>query len=219
MSLGSRGGKAMFKDRNEAGYRLARRLRGYVTDIPLVVGINRGGLAVAKPVAQLLGAPCDVIITRPVVAPDDEGLVLGAVALGGGVAFDEPLAAKLGIDETCLAGAVDLARRKLAAAAAAVRGDRPLPRVAGGVAVLVSDGLGMPHDVLAAVHAMRAGAPRWLVVAMPVCAPELRSALSRADAVVTLAARPAPGSVYESTRHPDDAEAVRLLGPRATATW
>jgi putative phosphoribosyl transferase len=75
---------ARFADRDEAGLRLARRLESYAhrNDL-LVLGLPRGGVPVARRVADALGAPLDVLLVRKLGVPGHEELAMGAVAFGG----------------------------------------------------------------------------------------------------------------------------------------
>ena len=73
-----------FRDRTEAGQRLATQLAAYAhrPDI-LVLGLPRGGVPVAFEVARALHAPLDVLIVRKLGVPGEEELAMGAIASGG----------------------------------------------------------------------------------------------------------------------------------------
>src|SRR4030081_3162888 len=75
---------ALFRDRREAGRRLAERLAAYANrpDV-LMLALPRGGVPVAYEVARALGAPSDVFVVRKLGVPGYEGLAVGAVATGG----------------------------------------------------------------------------------------------------------------------------------------
>ena len=73
-----------FRDRADAGRRLAERLRRYAgRDDVVVLGLPRGGVPVAREVARALDAPLDVFVVRKLGVPGDEELAMGAVASGG----------------------------------------------------------------------------------------------------------------------------------------
>src|SRR5882762_7756880 len=73
-----------FKDRADAGRRLATKLAGYA-DRPdlLVLGLPRGGVPVAAEVARALHAPLDVILVRKLGVPVQAELAMGAIGEGG----------------------------------------------------------------------------------------------------------------------------------------
>ena len=72
----------MFRDRAEAGGRLAERLLHLKGAEPVVFALPRGGVPVALPVAEALGAPLDLLLVRKIGAPWQPELALGAVVEG-----------------------------------------------------------------------------------------------------------------------------------------
>lgn len=58
----------MFRDREDAGARLAAELTERGVDADLVVAIPRGGLPVGRAVADALGVPLDVVVARKIPA-------------------------------------------------------------------------------------------------------------------------------------------------------
>src|SRR5438552_14625405 len=73
-----------FRDRHEAGQRLADKLVAYGKrpDV-LVLALPRGGVPVAYEVARALDAPLDVFLVRKLGFPGQEELAMGAIASGG----------------------------------------------------------------------------------------------------------------------------------------
>src|SRR5665213_2348797 len=69
-----------FTDRRAAGRELAERLRALAVESPVVLGLARGGVPVAYEVAQMLGAPLDVLVVRKIGAPGNPELGIGAIA-------------------------------------------------------------------------------------------------------------------------------------------
>jgi putative phosphoribosyl transferase len=72
----------VYATREEAGRMLARRLSSYRQPNVVVLGIPRGGLPVAREVADALDAPLDVIVVRKLGAPGQPELGIGAVVDG-----------------------------------------------------------------------------------------------------------------------------------------
>src|SRR5690348_15555335 len=130
-----------FRDRAEAGRRLARavaRLRD--TDL-VVLALPRGGVPVGWQVARALGAPLDLIVVRKVWAPGRPHVALGAVGEDGTVFLNTRVVATAGVKARDLPAALDRARAELTRRLAALRGDRPRVPVAGRTALVVSDGM------------------------------------------------------------------------------
>ena len=72
----------MFRDRAEAGQKLADRLGQYDPKQTVVIGLPRGGVPVAAEIARTLGAPLDLVFVRKIGAPGQPELAMGAVADG-----------------------------------------------------------------------------------------------------------------------------------------
>src|SRR5438270_9923891 len=74
----------IFRDRSDAGRKLAEKLTHYAgRDDVLVLALPRGGVPVGYEVAQALGAPLDVFLVRKLGVPGHEELAMGAIASGG----------------------------------------------------------------------------------------------------------------------------------------
>ncbi|HJV52099.1 MAG TPA: phosphoribosyltransferase [Noviherbaspirillum sp.] len=73
---------SLFRDRHEAGRRLAQALMHLKDEDPVVLALPRGGVPVAYEVARALDAPLDVLIVRKIGAPGHAELGLGAVVDG-----------------------------------------------------------------------------------------------------------------------------------------
>jgi predicted phosphoribosyltransferase len=78
-----------YVDRFTAGQQLAGAVLRLALTPPLVVlGLARGGVPVAVPVARALRAPLDVMLVRKLAAPWQPEFALGAIATGGVVVRD-----------------------------------------------------------------------------------------------------------------------------------
>lgn len=71
-----------FKDRHDAGRKLAAALMHLKDESPVVLALPRGGVPVGYEVARALDAPLDVLIVRKIGAPGQAELGLGAVVDG-----------------------------------------------------------------------------------------------------------------------------------------
>src|SRR5256712_1338360 len=89
---------APFRDRREAGQRLARALAPYANrDDVVVLALPRGGVPVAFEVAHALRAPLDVFLVRKLGAPGHPEFAIGAIAAGRVRVLSEAVISALGI--------------------------------------------------------------------------------------------------------------------------
>jgi len=212
----------IFRDRTDAGRRLAAALRPYADDPGVIVlALPRGGVPVGYEVARGLGAPLDVFLVRKLGVPGREELAMGAIASGGVRVVNREVVRELGLaqqdlDEAAAHEADEMRRRE-----EAYRDDRPAPDLRGKTVILVDDGLATGSTMRAAVAAVRRLGPSKVVVAVPVGAAETcREFRAIADDVVCVET-PDPffavGGWYRDFSQTTDDE-VRELLARAAGT-
>jgi putative phosphoribosyl transferase len=176
-----------FRDRDEAGRLLADRLLDLRGKDAVVLGLPRGGLVVARHVADGLGLPLDFIVTRKLGAPGNEELAIGAVtAHGVRVLNDFALRQEL-LPPGYLDAETHRQRQLAVARDAQLRGIARRHSLAGKLAIIVDDGIATGMTMLAAIAEVRAFSPREIVVAAPVTAPDTYVRLkNEVENVVTL---------------------------------
>lgn len=206
----------MFRDRDEAGGRLADRLSGLDLHRPVVLALPRGGVPVAAPVAAALDAPLDVLVARKVGAPGHEEFGIGAIAEGSDEVVISDAAARVGVSPEQMATLAAVEQEELARRVRLYRGDAALPDLADRDVVLVDDGLATGVTAEAALRSLRRKGPRRLILAVPVSAPDTAARMtSFADDVVALECPPefaAVGNWYEVFNQTSDEEVLTLLG-------
>lgn len=158
-----------FADRTEAGRKLAAQLAVYAgrADV-LVLGIPRGGIIVASEVAQTLGAPLDVFLSRKLGVPGQEELAFGAVASGGVRVLDQDLIRELNISILRIERITEQVRVGLEQRERTYRDGRAALAVEGKTLLLVDDGIATGSSTMAALQTLRQMRPASLVLAVPV---------------------------------------------------
>ena len=177
----------MFQDRTDAGERLGAELSRRGVEADVVLGIPRGGLPVARPVAEELGADVDVVVASKIGAPGNPELAIGAVSSDGSVWLNDALVHRLGVPETY----IDAQREEEAAYARGkaerYRNGEYVPDLEGERVVVVDDGVATGATARACLRQVdEAGAER-VVLAVPVGSPDSVAEIeSEADDVVAL---------------------------------
>jgi len=206
---------ARFRDRQDAGGRLAAMLDSYVGEAPIVLALPRGGVPVGYEVARRLHAHLDVLVVRKVGVPWDRELGVGAVAEGGYVYISPETVAAVGLGKRELATVIDRERAEVQVRVRRYRGGRVRPELRGRTIILVDDGIATGGTVRAALRAIRAARPREVVLAVPVASPDVLESLSREVDRIVCPLVPADlcaiGRWYQNFRQVDDDEVARLL--------
>lgn len=164
-------GERRFRDRTEAGERLAAKLTAYARrpDV-LVLGLPRGGVPVAYEVARVLNVPLDIMAVRKLGVPGEEELAMGAIASGGVRVLNRDIVRMLGLSDGAIDAAAAKEQRELARREQLYRGERPVPELRGRTVILVDDGIATGATMRAAITAVRQQEPAHVVVAVPVAA-------------------------------------------------
>lgn len=164
--------KVVFRDRNEAGERLAEELATTQWQRPLVLAMPRGGVPVAAPVARRLGASLDVVVARKIPVPGSPEVAVGATTSEGPPIFNRAALDRLGLTEEDLADAVAVEQGEARRRVENYRGGAPDPDVQGRDVIVVDDGLATGMSARAALGHVREGGAASLVLAVPVRAPD-----------------------------------------------
>ena len=209
-----------FRDRADAGRRLAEKLTKYAgrSDV-IVLGLPRGGVPVAYEVAARLKAPLDVFLVRKLGVPGHPELAMGAIAAGGIEVRSSRLIRDLRIPAALVEQVAARERLELDRRDALYRGNRHPATLRDRTAILVDDGLATGSTMQAAILALRQHAPARIVVAVPVGAVESCAEVGRIADQVVCVSTPEPfqavGLWYEDFSQTTDAEVTQLLAASA----
>ena len=207
---------ALFRDRMDAGRKLAQKLIAYAgrTDV-IVLALPRGGVPVAYEVARALHAPLDIFIVRKLGLPGHEELAIGAIASGSARVLNKDIIQYLNISEEAIDAIAQRELQELERRERAYRGNRPPLNVENHTIILIDDGLATGASMRAAVAGLRAQNPAHIVVAVPTAAPETCEALEPEVDQMICATTPEPfygvSRWYEDFSQTTDEEVKTLL--------
>lgn len=212
---GRSGDTDRFRDRIDAGERLAEALDERNVDADIVLAIPRGGLPLGRAVADALDLPLDVIVSSKISAPGNPEYAIGAAASDGSAWLDEEAIELVGASEDYLEREREREAEKAREKARRYRGGRGEPDLSGKTALIVDDGVATGSTAIAAVRLARAKGAERVVVAVPVGPPGTIDDLrAEADEVVCPKVTPAfsaVGQFYENFQQVTDEEAMAYL--------
>lgn len=205
----------LYTDRAEAGHALGKSLDYLRVPAPVVLGLPRGGVPVARATSDDLGADLDVLVVRKLGVPWEPELAFGALGEGGVRIVNDDVVRSTGLSSSATAAVEAQEAAELTRRSRLLRAQRAIVDLAGRTVIVVDDGMATGATASAACAVVRAKQPRWLVVAVPIAS---REALSRLGSVADEAICPyvpaqlgGVGGVYADFHQPADAEVLDLL--------
>jgi putative phosphoribosyl transferase len=203
----------MFKDRKDAGQKLAEALQTYKEQDPLVFAIPRGGVELGYEISKVLDADFSLLICRKLPFPFNTESGFGAMAEDGSLYINELAAASVShkeIEQIIAQQSLEIKRR-----IQTLRGGRPLPSIKGRSIILVDDGIAMGSTMHVAVELCRKEGAKRIIVAVPVASRQAIQKFSQmADDVIVLESPVnfyAVAQVYENWYDVSDEEVLYFL--------
>ena len=182
----------------------------------VVLAIPKGGVTVALEVASALKSDLDLVISRKIPVPLNPEAGLGAIADDGTIIVNEETVRKMGLSRQQIEYEAGKVRADIKQRSILYKGNRPLVRVSGRVAIIVDDGLASGFTMMAAVESVRHRRPTEIVVAVPVASEAAVKQVEKvADKIVTCATGFIPkfyiADFYRYWHDLSDDEVIRYL--------
>lgn len=204
-----------YQDRQDAGKRLAEQLIEFINNNPLVLTIPRGGVLVAKEVAEYLKSPLDLIIPRKIGAPVNPELAIGAVTQDGTILLNDRLVKKFNITNQEVLEEAELLVQEIKRRIKEYRGSTEMPEIKGRTVILVDDGIATGFTIKAALLSIKNYEPREIILAVPVATPKvLESLAAEVDKIICLYTPEdffAVGQFYEDFEQVSDDEVKMIM--------
>lgn len=212
------GGATHYRDRDDAGERLAHSLRHHHRhhEQLIVAGLTRGGVVIGRHVAEELHAPLIAMLVKKIGHPFDPEYAIGAVVEGRA-----PLVMSRHHPDLSEAWLRHVTQEATATIAARRRLYGPsVSELSGKTVIVVDDGMATGYTMLAAVDAARAGGAARVIVAVPVASQSAVDVVDAvADEVITLDDPDdflgSVGAHYISFSQVDDADVRQILAEEA----
>lgn len=204
----------IFRDRTDAGIKLADILEKYKGEDVVVFALPRGGVVLGVEIANRLSAPLDLIITKKIGHPTNEEYAICAIAEDG-----EPVcnSTEVGnVDPAWLAASAERVRREIKRRRKTYTGNSLLHQVEGKIVIIVDDGIATGLTMIAAIIEIKKRRPKKLVVAIPITPYSTAKKLkTMVDELVSLEIdvnyMGAVSAYYRSFRQLEDSEVISLL--------
>lgn len=203
----------MFKDRKDAGKKLAGRLIQYRGKNTIVLAIPRGGVEVGCEVARALNAPFSVLVVRKLPFPDNPEAGFGAIAEDGSVILLKDALSWL--PEAVIERIKEKEIHEIQRRVAVLRDGHPLTDIGKKTVILVDDGLAMGSTMLAAIACCRKKKPSKIIVAVPIAGKETFGLVDNAADKALALEKPsyfyAVAQGYENWYDVSDEEVLNIL--------
>lgn len=203
----------MYKDRNEAGFLLAKELEKYSNKDAVVLAIPRGGIPLGFIISRHLKLPLEVVLSKKIGHPLHKEYAIGAVTLKSRILSE----AATDISPDYIEEETKKIRTKLHQRYLDYYGDRnPLP-LKNKTLIIVDDGIATGNTILSIIKMLYDEKPDKIVVAIPVAPPDSIRKLKDSTFVDEVICPLVPGNFravgqfYENFDQVDDAEVKQLL--------
>jgi putative phosphoribosyl transferase len=202
----------MFKDRFDAGKQLAKALQHYKNRDGVILAVPRGGVEVGYVVAKELELPLEIVLSKKIGHPHHSEFAIGAVSLEGRVVTE-----RADVSEEYIEQETERLRHMLRERYKKYCGERKPASLEDKIVIVVDDGIATGNTLLSTVELIRHHNPRWVVVAIPVAAPDSLHHIEEAKGVDEVVCLLSPrdfyavGQFYENFDQVEDKEVIRLL--------
>lgn len=217
----------MFYDRKEAGQKLAKAISDkYILpkaecfkdrvviskNNAIILALPRGGVIVAKEIANVLKIPLDVLVVRKIGYPQNPEYAIGAVGESGEIVLSEE--GKV-IDPNYLKNEVKKEKEEVKRRLKEYRGKKGALNLKNKIVFLVDDGLATGLSMKAAIKEVKTKNPAKIIIAVPVAPAETIEELKKEVDEIIVLETPSPffaiGNFYTKFDQITDEEVKEAL--------
>lgn len=201
-----------FQDRTDAGKKLSIALQKHKKDNSVVLAIPRGGLPVAREVAEELGAPIDVILSKKIGHPENSEFAIGAVSEEAAIVNPGFVVSMDFLNEQIEKLQAELARRR----ELYLQGISPL-EIRDKIVIIVDDGAATGFTILSTVKLVQSLGAQKIIIGLPVASGSALERLKNHPAVAEVVCLHSPedfvavGNYYSNFEQLQDEDVVEIL--------
>ncbi len=204
----------MFKNRIDAGKKLAKLLKRLKGKDAVVYALPRGGVVIGAEIAKTIKAPLDLIITRKIGHPSQPEYAIGAVAENGHLVFNKEA---LNINEDYLISETKKQKEEAKRRRQVYLADKKPISCQNKIAILVDDGIATGLTMKAAIQELRRHYhPSRIIVAVPVTPSEIAEEFKKMHVEFVAVDIPekflgAIGNYYKNFPSVEDKDVINIL--------
>jgi predicted phosphoribosyltransferase len=157
----------IFKDRLEAGKKLAERLKDFSDGKVTVLAIPNGGVPVGLEIAKKLKADFDVLVVRKIQLPWNTEAGFGAIAPDGSEIFNDDMILEYGLNKKEIESQKQKTLQKINERIKSYGAKRTFKELADKTIVITDDGLASGYTMRVACVFIRKFLPQKIIVAVP----------------------------------------------------
>lgn len=202
----------IFKNRTEAGKKLAELLLEFKNSNAIVLALPRGGVVTGKEVASILNIPLDIIVTRKIGAPNNEEYAIGAIDIEGNGVWNERECEN--INKKWIENKIATEKKEAVRRWETYRKGKGVLALQGRTVIVVDDGIATGLTMQAAVAYAKHKDAERIIVAVPVASAESVRALQNVAETYVIEAPiffSAVGEWYEDFPQVSDQEVIEAL--------
>jgi putative phosphoribosyl transferase len=206
----------VFKDRFDAGCKLAEMCSAYKDGPAIILALPAGGVPVAAAMAEKLNLPLDTAVVSKITLPWNTETGFGAVAFDGTVLLNEQFLKSLHLSEEQVKQRIQMTCEKVTGRTKQFRTGRHFPELEDRPVFLVDDGIASGFTMQTAIKAIKNLKANEIIVAVPTAHSEsLTPLIAMVDAIYCANIRHgysfAVADAYKNWSDVDEVEAFEIL--------
>ncbi len=177
----------LFRDRIDAGAKLAKHLKEFKGSDTFVLAIPKSGVPIGCEVARILNSQFDVIVTRRIPIPWNPETSMGAISTNGAKVLNDALIRGLDISSEEIDEAAAQVQKEIDRQFNEYRTDKAIPDLLNRTVIIIDDGLVSGYTMLAAIESVKLHKPKSIITAVPVATKSAVKLISpKVDSLIVL---------------------------------